>query len=364
MVPRRRRHSSKLVVLVVIGAGVQLLLSVYYLGAAHSPRPRDLPVGYISPPDTAAQVARTIDDGGLFTGRPFATTAAMIAAIERKDVYGGVDVSASPPSLYVATAAGPSAATALRTAFRAVVEQQVADRVAELVAAGTSVPPATVTALTTPATEVDVVPLPPADRAGSSLGLLLQALALGATIASLGLGRIGAGRRRSLRRGVVHVGTLVVYAVVSAAAVLAAARLFGVTPRDSNGRLFLDFSLVSLAITGSVAGIVSLAGPSGALVGTLYFVVGLVVSGAGIPPDFLPGWAHVVGQLLPTGAGATAIRDSLYFPAASIAGPLAVLSAYAAAGLVVVLLTNTAANLSARRSLLAGSAPSSGPEGD
>jgi hypothetical protein len=207
---------------------------------------------------------------------------------------------------------------------------------------------ATVKALTAPPQITDVAPLPASDRAGGSLGLLVQALALGATVASIGLGRIGERTKRSINRGIRHALTLIVYAAASGGAVLWAASWFGVIGGGAAGRLYLDFGLLSLAITASTAAFVALVGPAGALLGTLYFTLGVIISGSSILPEFLPTFGRVVGQSLPTGAGVTAIRESLYFPAADRTGPITVLALYAGIGLLVVLVTNALANRSHR----------------
>ena len=73
-----------------------------------------------------------------------------------------------------------------------------------------------------------MVPLPADDVNGASLGFLTQALALGGTIASVGLGRLIPRTRRSWRRGLGHLGTLIVYALGSAAVVLWSMTWFGV----------------------------------------------------------------------------------------------------------------------------------------
>jgi len=76
-----------------------------------------------------------------------------------------------------------------------------------------------------------------------------------------------------------------------------------------------------------------------------------VISGASIQSEFLPEVARVIGQALPTGAGAQAVRDTLYFPDASITGPILVLAAYSLIGCVVLLPTNIRANDSDRTEL-------------
>jgi hypothetical protein len=156
--------------------------------------------------------------------------------------------------------------------------------------------------------------------------------------------------RWSWMRGLGHVGTLAVYAAGSAAAVLWVMSWFGVGTDAAHGGLYLEFFLVSAAITASTAGAVALVGPPGAVIGLLYFSIGVAISGASLPPEFLPSFWHWFGQALPTGAGVSAIRDTLYFPAAPIGGALTVLWLYAAVGTTIVLVTNLLPNLSRRTS--------------
>ncbi|WP_248580897.1 ABC transporter permease [Nocardioides sp. InS609-2] len=329
-----------LVGVLLFGALVQVVLIIYYLGAAHSPRPHHLPVGYISTDAMASEVEAQIEEGGSFAARRFTDEPALTAAVRAKDIYGGVDLTSEQPELYLASAAGTSAATAIRNTFTEVVERRRADQVQRLVAAGRPVPADTVEQLTEPPSVTDLVPLPDADRGGTSLGLLVQVLAIGATIASIELGKLGVHTTRSARRGFVHAAVLVLYGIVSAAAVAVGASLFGVIPSGEVLSLFASFALLSLALSCSVAAAVALLGPGGAMLGTLYFLVGIVISGSSVVPEFLPSWARVLGQALPPGSGASLIRERLYFPDASVAGPASVLAGYAVVGLVVVLITN------------------------
>jgi hypothetical protein len=349
----RRKLRRAVLLLVLAGAVVQIGLSAYYLGVGHSPGPRHLPVGFVAGSQQQGQLRSLIERGNAFDASRYADARALTTAIKKKQIYAGVDVTGVRPHLYVASAAGTAASSAIRTAFTTVLQQRTEQQVSALVAAGRPVPPATVEALTAPPDVTDVAPLPRADRAGGSLGLLVQALALGATVASLGLGRIGERTRRSLQRGLAHAAILIVYAAASAAAVLWAASWFGIVPGSAAGRLYLDLLLLSLAITASSAACVALVGPAGALLGTAYFTLGVIISGSSILPEFLPTFGRVIGQSLPTGAGVTAIRESLYFPAASGTGPLTVLSLYAGLGLLVVLVTNLLANRSHEVSVVA-----------
>jgi hypothetical protein len=198
--------------------------------------------------------------------------------------------------------------------------------------------------LNTPPVAVDVVPLPADDVNGASLGFLTQALALGGTVASMGLGRLIPRARRSWRRGIAHVTTLIAYAIGSAAVILWSMGWFGVGREADRWEMLGIFSLISLAITGSTAGAVALFGAPGALIGALYFTLGTVISGAGILPEFLPAFGRRLGENLPTGAGVQAVRDDLYFPEASVTGHLTVLGLYAGIGCLIVLITNLLPN--------------------
>jgi hypothetical protein len=320
---------------------VQVALIAYYLGAAHSPQPRHLPVAYIASSSQAASVQQQIEKNGNFRAQRLRDTTALLDAIKRKDAYGGLDLTGTEARLYIASAAGPSAANALRTAFTTVVDQQRSAAADQLAASGRPVPAETIRKLAKPASVTDVVPLPAADRGGAALGLLVQVLLVGATIASTALGKLGPHTKRSAKRGVGHAAALIAYAIVSAAAVCLGATIFAVLPTSEFAGVFASFALLSLALSCSVAAAVALFGTGGAMLGSLYFLLGIVVSGASILPEFLPSWARVLGQALPPGSGATLIRERLYFPEASTTIPSSVLSAYVLVGLAVVLITNT-----------------------
>ena len=328
----------------VIGVLVQLGLTAYYLGMGHKAQPRDVPVGLVAPPGGRADVASLLTERGVFRVTDYATADDLEIAIKRRDVYGGVDITGARPHLYVASAAGPSAANLLRTTFTSVVQQRTAATLAQLARSGDRISVARAQALNAPPPITDVVPLPDDDVNGVSLGFLTQALALGGTVASMGLGRLIPRTRRSWRRGIAHVSTLIVYAVASAAVVLWSMGWFGVGVTADRGEMLAIFSLISLALTASTAGAVAIFGSPGAVIGALYFTLGTVISGASILPEFLPDFGRILGVNLPTGAGVQAVRDNLYFPAAEINRHLVVLALYAGIGALIVLVTNMLPN--------------------
>jgi hypothetical protein len=339
-------------VVCLAGAAVQLILTAYYLGMGHRAAPHDVPVGLISPVVKQEAIIGLLERDGAFRVAIYPTVPALQTAIKRREIYGGVDVTGVQPQLYIAGAAGSAAANLLRTTYTGVIAQQNAEQLAALARERDTVSIAQATTLATPPAVSDVVPLPTDDVNGASLGFLTQALALGGTIASLGLGRLIPRTRRSWRRGLGHLLTLILYAASSAAVVLWSMSWFGVGTGADQGEMFGIFGLVSLAITASTAGAVALLGPGGALVGALYFTVGTVISGASILPEFLPAFGRVLGENLPTGAGVQAVRDNLYFPAAPIGGHLLVLGLYAGIGCLLVLVTNLLPNRSDRVSEL------------
>jgi hypothetical protein len=324
----------------LIGMLVQLGLTAYYLGMGHRAAPHHVPVGLVSTAAKRTAVVMQLERTGAFKVTDYDSEDDLKAGIRRREVYGGVNISGYQPRLYVASAAGPAAASLLRNTYVGVVQQQATAALAELAKDSDRMPIAQAQILNTPPEVVDLVPLPADDVNGVSLGFLAQALALGGTIASMGLGRLIPRARRSWRRGIAHVTTLIAYAIGSATAVLWSMSWFGVGLQADRWEMLGIFSLISLAITASTAGAVALLGPAGALIGALYFTLGTVISGASILPEFLPAFGRHVGENLPTGAGVQAVRDDLYFPAAPVAGHLVVLTLYAGVGCVIVLVTN------------------------
>jgi hypothetical protein len=343
----RRRISSLGLAIALVGALIQLVLGVYYLAMAHAPKPHHLQVGIVAPAQQRAAIVPPLEAGGSFDVHTYASAKDLDAAIKERKAYGGVVLDQKGATLYVASAASPAVANLLKNLYTQEVGRRTAAAVKQATGAGKPVPAATVAALTTPPKIVDLVPLPADDSAGSSLGFLIQALSLGASIASMALGQLGRRTSRSLQRGVGHAGLLIVYAALSAGVALLAMSAFGIGKGADHGGLFLAYGLVSLAITASTAAAVALVGSAGALVGGLYFTLGLIISGSSIAPEMLPRAGRVVGQLLPPGAGASFVRDRLYFPSASDTTEIIVLSLFAGVGLLIVVICNLRGGLAA-----------------
>jgi hypothetical protein len=332
------------IAIALVGALIQLVLGIYYLAMAHSPSPNELPMGIVGSQAQQDQLTEQLEADGAFKVEPYDDAAALTQAIRERKAYGGVAFEGQSPTLYVASAASPSVANLFKAKYTAAYQDEIASQVESLTAAGAAVPVATLAALTTPPPVTDVVPLPKEDSGGSSLGFVIQALCLGGSIASLALGRLRGRTEQSTLRGLGHAALLVAYALLSSGVGLLAMSLFGVGDGADHFTLFWGLALISLAVTASTAAFVALIGPAGSLIGGMYFTVGLIISGSSIAPEMLPRFGHTIGQLLPPGAGATVARDALYFPDASTSAPFVVLGLYSVLGLLVILLSNAAAN--------------------
>jgi hypothetical protein len=184
----------------------------------------------------------------------------------------------------------------------------------------------------------DVRPLPEDDATGIDIALLLQVLLIGGSIAVVGIGRLLPRFEGDPRRGVLPVTFLAAYAVMFGFALTLISAAFGVGTDASFLDRVLAMALISAGVAGSTAALVALIGSAGsAVAGVLYFILGAQISGAGTAPEFLPPFWSDLGHYLPCGAGTSLLRDVFYFPEASTSDPIAILAAYAGAGLLVLL---------------------------
>lgn len=324
------KYRRLLLAVVVLGGLTQLALGTFYLGVGHSPSPREMPIGVVGSEQQTQRLTQSLEAGGSFTVTSYGSIETLSDAIRDRTEAGGFEITQQGVVAVTAGAGGALPATALKSVAAQMNEENGSPQ-------------------TLP---VDAVRLSDDDINGSSLGYILQVISLGGSIASLGLGRLMPRVPQSLRRGLGHVAALLVYAVFSAAIVLLFSSFFGVGNSADTWSLFLTYTLVSLAITGSTAGFVTLFGPAGSLAGGFYFLVGATISGASIPWDFLPRFWAVLGEWLPTGGGAQLIRNSLYFPQAGNGSALLCLGLYAGLGTLVVLIWNILGNSGSRRSAI------------
>ena len=299
----------------VMGAVVALALGAAFMSIGSNQEPRDVPVAAVGGPEVAAALEGEAPDQLAVEAVP--DLAAAREAILERDVYGAVVVGpAGVQELLLAPAANNGVANFLRRTLGAPTAENV-PRISE------------------------VVPLPEDDASGLDVPLLLQVLLIGGSIAVVGFGKVVPRYRGDPRRGVLPFAALFAFAAVFSLALASIAAAFGVGTDASFVDTWLSMGLLSLATAASTAAVVAVIGPAGtAVTGILYFVLGSQISGAGTAPEFLPSFWADLGQALPGGAGTNLLRRVFYFPEASTGAPVAILAAYAAAGLVAIVALN------------------------
>ncbi|WP_141577372.1 hypothetical protein [Actinomadura sp. WMMA1423] len=304
---------------VAVGAALlQLVMIVAFSWPAARTAPRDVPVIVAGP--RAAAVADLLDRRrpGAFDVRIRPDEAAARAAIADREAYGAIVTAPSGPKVLTASAASP------------LVAQQLGAMAAGLrpEGAGASAPVRD----SASAAVQDVVAADPDDPRGAGFGALALPLVMSGLAAAV----------------------LLTFGVPSLAWRFAAAVLFAVLGGldvawiaqgwlsllpGSYATLAGVMSLSILAVTGTVAGLAAAVGRAGLGLGALtLLLLGNPLSAATSAPELLPQPWGTIGQYLPPGASATLLRSAAFFDGAGGAGPLAVLAAWACAGLALMAL--------------------------
>ncbi len=297
-------------------AGVALLSLLFiasYAGALHEPSPHDVPlaVGEAVP----AQIARQLDASPALRVETVSGAGEGLEKIDRREVYGALVASRGQRLvLFVA----PAASAALSDFLAAEVPK-------ELRAAGQQVAVRT------------VYPLPESDTRGlvgfyTVIGWAIAGY-LGATLLGLAFGT-NPSRARTCWR-------LAALSALGILVGLGGAAISTTIAGYDHG--FVELALIGLLTvlaTGAVTvALQSLLGILGTGIAILLFVVfGNPAAGGAYAGQLLPGIWRDGGQLIPTGAATTAVRNAAYFPQAPIWLPLLCLAIWIAAGVVVAIL--------------------------
>ncbi|MGY2875621.1 putative membrane protein [Marmoricola sp. URHA0025 HA25] len=285
--------------------------------------PRHVPVGVIGSTEGSQRLIEHVGaarpegfDFHLYADRDFARD-----AIRDRDIYGAFEVTGDQVRLLDASAASPAIAQAL---------EQVASTLAEQAATATGAP-------YEPARQLhveDVVPLSPQDHKGIVFTSSLLPLTICAMLAAAATGLVV--RFRPAWRQIL---ALAVVSAASAAVVYLIAQTYlGAFPDHP----LSDWGVLALtifAISGSTAGLIALIGAGGLGLGAALMVfVGNPFSGGSSAPELLPGFADHVGQLLPPGAGASALRSTAYFDGNGAGSHVAVLVGWSLIGLTALVI--------------------------
>lgn len=299
------RRRPPLAAILVVPVVVAIVLTMFAWPSAKL-APRDLPVGVAGPPAVTSAVEQRLGaDAGAFEIHRYAGAAQAREAIEQREVYGAFVAEPGGMRLMTASAASAPVAQALSHAARE----------------------ADVTATSHVAVD-DVVA---ATSAGGALPASVLPLILAGILTAVVAGAAAA-RRRELAGLLVAGSTL-----GGLAAALIIQSWLGVVDGDwavNAGVL----SLTILAVAATAAGLQSLLGHAGIVIGALLMIlVGNPFSGVGTAPELLPQPVGAIGQLMPPGAGGNLLRSTGLFDGAGSGGHVAVLVTWALAGLLAVL---------------------------
>ncbi|GAA3531192.1 DUF3533 domain-containing protein [Nonomuraea rosea] len=302
---------GKIIGLVVGVALLGMLFAGSFLGAFHQPEPHGVPVAVVAPGEQVRQLQAGIDQRrrGAFELREYTSADVARAALLDREV----DAVLVPQEgrLVVAGAGGRTGATVITAAFQAATQAQGRALRVE-----------------------DAVPLPPGDSGGISgmfyvLSLVLPGIALAVLLSQVAPG-LGLGGRA----GVLMAGSL----VAGTANAWLADAVFGALP-GRFGWLVLVSSGISLTIGLVVAGLVKLLGTPGVGVAALLFIpIGLPASGGPLGARYIPEWYAAIGQFLPIGPAADAVRNTVFFGGAALWTPVGILTLWGLLGLVLLAL--------------------------
>ena len=311
------RHSVERLV-APLAAGLLVLLALLGLigTAIRDPRPHDVPVGLVGPPQALQPMTDALGQKlpGAFKFTTYDSEDAARAALDRRDVDGVVVVGGpTSSSIIVAGAAGDTSATLIESVFGAALSAQ-----------GPQVP-------------VEVVhPFAP----GDAHGLILFFLVLATLVSTLVVQAALLARARSAPAAA-WLGVNSVWAVLAGAAGVAAATwVAGGYDTAALVPMGALVALTAIAAGAFVAGFTRLLGPAGLGLSALVMILlDLISSGGPAGSTILPDVYRWMSPWMPAGELDSAMRGTLYFGGEGVAFPVLVISAWLVVGLVLVIIS-------------------------
>jgi hypothetical protein len=313
-----RRERRKITASALIGAlGVTLVSAVFivsFIGGLHTPGPRSVPVGLVGSPAQAARLNAALrhQAPGAFTISSYPSEAAARKAIGRRSLDAALLSGPASQRLVVAEAVSAAETNDIIKAFDA-----------EAASAHLAL------------TVQDIRPLHSGDPQGLAqqffvVALLAPSLVFGTMLIT----RIGT-RLNEFR----HLAMIAVYAVVVAAVALAIADAGIGALTGAPWGIFGIGVLLAFAAAVMGAATTRWAGSIAYVVLLLLFVpVGISSSGTTLGPRMIAQWYADLGKALPPGSAQPAVRNITYFSSNDIIDPLLILSAWALAGVIALVL--------------------------
>ncbi|WP_328431225.1 DUF3533 domain-containing protein [Streptomyces sp. NBC_00453] len=310
--------------LLVIGViALQLLFITSYVGALHDPKPKDVPFGVVAPRAAAEQAVTRLEQlpGSPLDPRVVADEATARKQILNRDIDGAliINPARTTDTLLVASGGGTVLATTLER-YLTLLEASQQRTVRTL----------------------DVAPASSQDFDGLSSFYAVVGWCVGGYLCASVLAISTGARPANPRRATIR---LTVMALVSIIGGLGGAIIIGPILGALPGSVMAFWGLGALvtfsvgAATLALQGVFGIAGIGLAIL--LVVIAGNPSAGGAFPLPLLPPFWKAIGPALPPGAGTWVARSIAYFQGTATTGALLVLSAWAAAGIVITLLAAT-----------------------
>ncbi|MHC3475060.1 ABC-2 transporter permease [Streptomyces sp. 7R007] len=315
-------------VLVLGVVALQLLFIASYVGALHHPTPKDVPFGVVAPQAAAGQAVARLErlPGSPLDPRVVADEATARKKIMNRDIDGALVIhpARTTDTLLVASGGGTALATTLEKYLTTLeASQQRTIRT------------------------VDVAPASSQDFDGLSSFYVVVGWCVGGYLCASILAISTGARPANPRRATIRLAVMALVAVVGGlGGAVIVGPVLGALP-GSVPALWGLGALVTFAVgaaTLALQGVFGIVGIGLAIL--LVVIAGNPSAGGAFPLPMLPPFWKAIGPALPPGAGTWVARSIAYFDGNDTTAALLVLSAWAAAGIVVTL---GAAVLRARR---------------
>ncbi|MEZ0364130.1 ABC transporter permease [Mycobacterium sp. pUA109] len=300
---------------VVVGLVIALaIICLAFAWPAARSRPHDLPIGAAAPL-SAGQLQSQLDQ---ITPSGFAVISypdqdALRSAIRHRNIYGGLTTGPQGITLLTASGASPAVAQLLTQVGAGLAQHRG-----------------------TPLHTEDLVPLPAHDPRGTGLAAAALPLTLAGLLPAIVLILV-------FPRDVwLRFAATLAFSVLAGLTIATLLRhVFGSIDHNFAG-VTAGLTLGALAMSLSLLGLGSLFGRVGLGVGAVIAVLlGNPLSGLMSAPEMLPrGWG-ALGQLLPQGANATLLRSTAYFAGAGSGTAILVLTGWAVAGALLIVIAGT-----------------------
>lgn len=292
-----------------LAAVLLVLLALFILPSLKS-GPHDLPLGLVGDPASVSQAGDSLATvlPGAYVTQTYASADELRAAMESRDVVGGLVIAEAGIEAMVASAGS----TAISGTLTATATRLAA--MAEL-----------------PLAVTDVVPLPAADPNGIGIGGLAFPLVFGGIVPVVAFASVFP------RSNGWHLGGIVTFSVMGGALVAAVLEFwFG-----SISGVFLpvagSMALGIAALALPLAGLQQVAGGKGFTIGAMAMMfLGNPLAGIATTGAWLPSGIGLFGQMLPPGATGSLVRSAAYFGGAGSMVPAVTLLAWVALGALLI----------------------------